>query len=268
MAKQLGNNPLSGKVDNIVYYTTKDGQRLARRAYEHTGKKVKTSPAYTLVRKNNQLFGANSWFARRIYNTLKSKLPHAVPGSFFNQFMKYTAENPSGFAGPKAISEIVPWVNGQLLNSSFIDLPSQAPNNAIKVSNNQVNFGTAIVLPRAICAELKNKGIDYIDFKVFAIASGVPFPETYTTYEFYPMQVQQLRADTDVQISASSDAVLIPANTTIALSGVSASSLCNYNGGSDSNFGGVFVWVGAQNDLSTYHPDYCCASYIVPYYNS
>lgn len=267
MAKQLGNNPLSGKVDNIVYYTTKDGQRLARRAYEHTGKKVKTSPAYKFVRQYNSLFGANSWFSRGIYNTLKLKLPNAVQGSFFNQFMKYIAENPSGYAGPKAKSIIVPWMNGQLCNSNWLDLPTQAPNNAIKCTQTQITFGTSIVMPASTNAILKNNGINFIDFKVFAICTHVPFPDVQILYDFYPIQIQQLTADTDIQIYADADITLVPANTQITLSGITARNLCNYNQGSNTGFGGIFVWVGAQGGSSGYQKDFCMASYIVPYGN-
>lgn len=264
MAKQIGGTILSGRVDNIVYYQTKDGRNLARRVYEHTGKKVKTAPEYATTRGLCQTFGNISWFTRNVYRGILTYMPKVLQGTFFNQFISYTKKTNSGYPGPKARPDVVPFMNGQLRNSNLLYLPSQAADDSISVTGNTITFGTKIFFPASSYDYMIESGVNCIDYKIIAFAMEIPFLIGNGEYSFTPPQVQVLKADSGVQIADDEDATLIAPNTSFNLTSVNARALCNYNGGSTFCFGGIFFYACPWGLTPIYDKDYIVGSFVVP----
>lgn len=73
MAKQKGIHRLSGKVDGMSYYSSKNGGSLARSINDGMSERVKTAKEYINTRKNNAEFGMCGDFAGAIIKPISQR---------------------------------------------------------------------------------------------------------------------------------------------------------------------------------------------------
>jgi len=73
MAKQSSLLKITGKLDDLIFYKTRDGY-VVRRKYAGTGKRVKHDPAYERFREHQSEFGRAGKAARLIRTALYSQL--------------------------------------------------------------------------------------------------------------------------------------------------------------------------------------------------
>lgn len=89
MAKQIGAMPISGKIDNLVYYNTKNGGAVVRRAYPNLGKRVKTDKVYANTRRNNAEFGMCGYVASQLLAPILQKWKYILKPDAVGELTKF-----------------------------------------------------------------------------------------------------------------------------------------------------------------------------------
>ena len=118
MAKQIGAMPISGKIDNLVYYNTKNGGAVVRRAYPNLGKRVKTDKVYANTRRNNAEFGMCGYVASQLLSPILQRWKYILKPDAVGELTKTCFEclqtNTAQSWGERSLTET------QLFSTEYI----------------------------------------------------------------------------------------------------------------------------------------------------
>jgi len=132
MAKQIGAMPISGKIDNLVYYNTKNGGAVVRRAYPNLGKRVKTDKVYANTRRNNAEFGMCGYVASQLLSPILQRWKYILKPDAVGEltkanfeWLKLDTSNPWGQRSLESIDVGYQYKAVDLINSLSKNLPPQ-----------------------------------------------------------------------------------------------------------------------------------------------
>lgn len=132
MAKQIGAMPISGKIDNLVYYNTKNGGAVVRRAYPNLGKRVKTDKVYANTRRNNAEFGMCGYVASQLLSPILQRWKYILKPDAVGELTKANFEllkldttNPWGQRDLGSQQVAFQGIGEQLINSLSKNVPPQ-----------------------------------------------------------------------------------------------------------------------------------------------
>lgn len=132
MAKQIGAMPISGKIDNLVYYNTKNGGAVVRRAYPNLGKRVKTDKVYANTRRNNAEFGMCGYVASQLLSPILQRWKYILKPDAVGELtkanfelLKLDTENPWGQRDLGSQQVAYQQKGEELINSLSKNIPPQ-----------------------------------------------------------------------------------------------------------------------------------------------
>ncbi len=172
MARQQGNNPITGTIDGFSFYYNKEHGFLMRRKTGPTRKQVKTDSAFNLTRRNNSEFGRASSYGKLIRRGFHEMTRHCKDGTMntrlsqrLREIMKMDNESEWGKRDLRKdnlkIFEHFEW-DARSLSRQYFELPA-----VIKYRNGCLEAIAGISL------KTKLKGAD--SWKLYSIAVEVDF---------------------------------------------------------------------------------------------
>lgn len=264
MAKQIGGTILSGRVDNIVYYQTKDGRNLARRVYEHTGKKVKTAPEYGLTRKLNDKFDLCSRAASIFYQQLFSRFKIYPNRRLYNLLLKNLYNSSASNLAPIANDAIVPLVNNSYNYSNLTTLEEDIDNGYTHVTYGNIYFEQGLIIYSQNAQFLYDNGVRYIGFSVDMFGFELPTFDANGNVNLPEIKRYNISYSNSYGVTGSTNIILVQINHSYGLHGINANYLCNINGGSTLGLGGISVNIICKDANQNHMKDFDIHVFAVP----
>lgn len=227
MAKQKGIHRLSGKVDGMSYYSSKNGGSLARSINDGMSERVKTAKEYINTRKNNAEFGMCGDFAGAIIKPISQRWRFILDSIATGKMVKVMKDAVK-------LNTLNPWgqrVLGATDYPAFIEAFNSFSKNEMidEIANvlaqpidwaSERNTVTVQATPNLSIArqeELNAEGINYFYTKVYALQVKKPVFNTaanaYTKaisslVELTSMSYDaELNSESDVDLFAQDEAV-------------------------------------------------------------